>query len=694
MKRASPPPRHLGGYGCLSPPAPFSSHGEKMRPMREHGEVSTRSGHRHLVLVTGFSKGAFVTMNYMKPISILALCLALVVQEFRALAQLPHIMTYQGRVASGGTNFSGTGQFKFALVSGGTSAAAQASASATVFFGFVVQIAVTSGGAGYATAPAVTIADSAGSGASAIAQIANGQVTGITVTDAGSGYSASPTITIAPPTVNLSYTTYWSHDGTSSAGGEPASAVPVSVAQGLFTVGLGDTLIPSMSALPPQVLANPDVRLRMWFNDGVNGFSQLSPDQRLTSTAYAMMADTVRDGAITAGKLAPNSITSAQIAPGSITSSQLADGAVTRAKLAVNVNLGPPRGSVVMSADANDTNLIAAGYARMPGARVQTEEWQTLNSPTAIPGLQESSAVWTGTEMIVWGSVENGYATGGGRYNPSNNSWVPIPTNGPPAAGFGHYAIWTGSEMILWGVEPPSGSGVYNPQSNSWRALNLDNAPGHVRGATVVWTGTEMIVWNGPVKSGGRYNPVTDQWSPVSTIGSPPPDPTLSVWSGTEMIVWNQNTSSGGRYNPASNTWRPISTNGSPRSCVSAVWTGMEMFVIGQSGRESFGIYHPGTDSWRSVSRVPIGHSAVFGAWTGTRVVVLVQTEVLGVWFYNLAGDSWEMLSTAGAPGGSDGYDHASVWTGNELLVYGDYLQSGQVYRAAPSPTLYLYQKQ
>ena len=129
---------------------------------------------------------------------ILAICLGTVFQEFGLAAQVPHVLTYQGHVASGGTNFSGTGQFKFALVSGGTSAAAPASASASVFFGFVVQITITSGGAGYTTAPAVTITDNSGSGAVAVAQIANGQVVGITVTDAGSGYSASPTITIAP----------------------------------------------------------------------------------------------------------------------------------------------------------------------------------------------------------------------------------------------------------------------------------------------------------------------------------------------------------------------------------------------------------------------------------------------------------------------------------------------------------------
>ena len=50
--------------------------------------VTTRSECVHLVLVTGFSKGAFVTTNYMRLISILAVCLALVVQAFRVGAEV------------------------------------------------------------------------------------------------------------------------------------------------------------------------------------------------------------------------------------------------------------------------------------------------------------------------------------------------------------------------------------------------------------------------------------------------------------------------------------------------------------------------------------------------------------------------------------------------------------------------------
>ena len=51
-------------------------------------------------------------------------------------ADVPHLLNYQGRVAVSGTNFDGTGQFKFALVNGGSSTTAQATVSATVVFGF------------------------------------------------------------------------------------------------------------------------------------------------------------------------------------------------------------------------------------------------------------------------------------------------------------------------------------------------------------------------------------------------------------------------------------------------------------------------------------------------------------------------------------------------------------------------------
>ncbi|HCN75840.1 MAG TPA: galactose oxidase, partial [Verrucomicrobiales bacterium] len=85
-------------------------------------------------------------------------------------------------------------------------------------------------------------------------------------------------------------TTYWSNDGTSTAGSEPTAAVALPVVNGLYLVPMGDATLPNMTAIPATVFSNADVRVRVWFNDGVTGSQQLSPDQRITSVGYAMMA--------------------------------------------------------------------------------------------------------------------------------------------------------------------------------------------------------------------------------------------------------------------------------------------------------------------------------------------------------------------------------------------------------------------
>jgi N-acetylneuraminic acid mutarotase len=39
----------------------------------------------------------------------------------------------------------------------------------------------------------------------------------------------------------------------------------------------------------------------------------------------------------------------------------------------------------------------------------------------------------------------------GGRYNPAADSWMAVTTTGAPAGRYSHTAVWTGSEMIVWG---------------------------------------------------------------------------------------------------------------------------------------------------------------------------------------------------------------------------------------------------
>ena len=85
--------------------------------------------------------------------------------------------------------------------------------------------------------------------------------------------------------------------------------------------------------------------------------------------------------------------------------------------------------------------------------------------------------------MIVWGGLGNsGVFNTGGRYNPSTNTWTATSTTNAPEARALHTAVWTGSEMIVWGgvgtgaIEFNTG-GRYNPSTNTWTATSTTNAP-------------------------------------------------------------------------------------------------------------------------------------------------------------------------------------------------------------------------
>ena len=160
--------------------------------------------------------------------------------------------TYQGRVLDNGTNFTGTGQFEFALV---TSTNANQTATATAGApsgGFITVITRHLG--------RQRLYQRAGRDHLWRRRFERGghrhglldcSVTAININPGGNGagYTNTPTVTIAPPPPVLSYTSYWSNDGTSSAGSEPEASVGVTVANGLFNVVLGDTTIPNMAAI-------------------------------------------------------------------------------------------------------------------------------------------------------------------------------------------------------------------------------------------------------------------------------------------------------------------------------------------------------------------------------------------------------------------------------------------------------------
>jgi N-acetylneuraminic acid mutarotase len=197
--------------------------------------------------------------------------------------------------------------------------------------------------------------------------------------------------------------------------------------------------------------------------------------------------------------------------------------------------------------------------------------------------------------------------------------------------------------MIVWGSGRTGGR--YDPATNAWTPTNANEAASAREWHTATWTGAEMVVWggddrfSGTVNTGGRYDLATDSWQPTATAGAPSARMLhTAIWTGTQILMWGgQNGSTGfrtgGRYNPVTNAWTATATAGAPaaRSSHSAVWTGSEMIVWGGSGNSS---------PWLK---------------TGGR--------------YNPTTNTWTATSTAGAP--SPRSLHTAVWTGSQMVVWG-----------------------
>ena len=327
-----------------------------------------------------------------------------------------------------------------------------------------------------------------------------------------------------------------------------------------------------------------------------------------------------------------------------------------------------------------------------------TDTWRPTSTGAGCPvGRVFHTAVWTGKEMIVWGGYSHESAEGrsntGGRYDPLADSWrATSTTSGCPSPREYHTAVWTGSEMVVWGGATPDGAtgGCYSPSTNSWRPTSTGpNCPSGRSDHTAVWTGEEMIIWGGesshpPLNNGSKYDPSNDSWSLMNS-GTWCPSGRYghtAVWTGSEMIVWGGygdagKLGDGGRYSPFRDAWQPTAQGGanpSPRMHHTAVWTGDEMIIFG--GSELYdpgGRYSPASGTWVAL---PLGCGGVLptwrpaGVWTGSEMVVWVGRGMHSG-SYTPSLDEWRAMPEAGAPSSTSYIANSVVWTGSEVVVWG-----------------------
>ena len=149
-----------------------------------------------------------------------------------------------------------------------------------------------------------------------------------------------------------------------------------------------------------------------------------------------------------------------------------------------------------------------AGGELSSGAKYSSvdDSWAELPTSGAPSARRGNSAISTGSSMIIWGGEAQGSPLGDGAvFDPSANdgagSWTAMATLNAPIARSDHSAVWTGSEMILYGGKTAQGetntTAAFDPVANSWRSLTAAGSPLARRGHLAVWTGSEMLVFGG-----------------------------------------------------------------------------------------------------------------------------------------------------------------------------------------------------
>jgi hypothetical protein len=357
---------------------------------------------------------------------------------------------------------------------------------------------------------------------------------------------------------------------------------------------------------------------------------------------------------------------------------------------------GVPASGIIISETATNATLTTAGFTLI-GSTTQIfsdltpilPTWTaTLADATAPVARRLHTAIWTGTEMIVWGGLTtSGYLNSGGKYDPLTNAWSATSTGGSvPSARGSHTAVWTGAEMIVWGgtngPELATG-GRYNPITNTWIATIVNGSRPPVTLHSAVWTGREMIVWGGsnagtPYNLGSRYSPFSDSWNNVSSGPNAPAGRRSHevVWTGTEMIVWGgengPNLNTGGKYNPITDTWVPTladATAPTARSSSTAVWTGTEMIIWGDGDNVGYK-YNPAINTWTlaTTTGAPTAKTQHSAVWTGIEMIIWGGSDNTGG-RYNPTTNTWTATILTDAPTARGG--HTVVWTGTEMIVWG-----------------------
>ncbi|MGZ6974700.1 MAG: Kelch repeat-containing protein [Acidimicrobiia bacterium] len=290
---------------------------------------------------------------------------------------------------------------------------------------------------------------------------------------------------------------------------------------------------------------------------------------------------------------------------------------------------------------------------------VPPEAWEAM---PAAPRELGKYAIWTGSEYLGGpsGCCDDLGGTEVFGYSPERGTWSTLAPF-PLGQRSGEASAWTGHEMVVVGgiqarsatdatasnAVPTNTGAAYDPVKNTWRTIAPMPAAGP---RTAAWTGHEVVALDATHLF--RYQPAKDRW----IVGTPPPfwrNGMTIVTSGDQLLLWAGGDTSSGYPSPT----QPVTVHADGAA------------------------YDPTTNRWSAIPKAPVpARMGAEGVWTGNRMVVwggfgpdgptgAGDRGMLGKGAsYDPATSSWQALPASPLKARTN---HAMVWTGHEVLVWG-----------------------
>jgi hypothetical protein len=155
-----------------------------------------------------------------------------------------------------------------------------------------------------------------------------------------------------------------------------------------------------------------------------------------------------------------------------------------------------------------------------------TDRWRKM-ADGPLSGRVPLATAWTGTEYVVVGARGPGLYDGvkdAAAYDPGRDTWRELP--GLPMQLNNGSAVWTGSELVVYGTFLDRQRSLMSPDTRA-RGAALDPATGHWRDLPVAplsgqsialaWNGSQAVGWDHDLHA-AAYDRATDRWAPLPDL--------------------------------------------------------------------------------------------------------------------------------------------------------------------------------